>query len=186
MFGKPAWEASRKYFRFLHFTSEDPRASSPRVLRFSFNLPAQHQVQKQYPPEHPTACEIHSVRQSVCSCRWQAPTAAAAAAAVLECCWEPVCGMDQRIRHTRRIASHVAAAVCHYAPGRAVHAASMCMLTPRLHMLQMEELTTLMAAMCQFIDIVGSYQLSPEARKKADKKRQEVSIQCLSAYRYFI
>lgn len=84
VFGKPAWEASRKYFRFLHFTTEDPRASSPRVLRFSFNLPAQH---------------------------------------------------------------------------------------------QMAELTPLMAAMCQFIDIVGSYQPSPEARKKADKKRLEVKLE---------
>jgi Protein of unknown function (DUF1682) len=40
--------------------------------------------------------------------------------------------------------------------------------------LQMDELTTLMAAMCQFIDVVGSYQLPPEARKKAEKRRQEV------------
>lgn len=29
----------RKYFRFLHFTTEDARAASPAVLRFSFNLP---------------------------------------------------------------------------------------------------------------------------------------------------
>jgi Protein of unknown function (DUF1682) len=42
--------------------------------------------------------------------------------------------------------------------------------------LQMDELTTLMAAMCQFIDIVGSYQLPPEARKKAEKRRQEVNL----------
>jgi hypothetical protein len=40
----------------------------------------------------------------------------------------------------------------------------------------MDELTTLMGVMCQFIDIVGSYQLPPEARKKAEKRRQEVSM----------
>lgn len=38
----------------------------------------------------------------------------------------------------------------------------------------MGELTKLMAAVCEFIDIVGSYKLSPEARKRADAKRQEV------------
>jgi len=39
VFGSKAWESSRKYFRFLHFTTEDERSVSPRVLRFSFNLP---------------------------------------------------------------------------------------------------------------------------------------------------
>jgi hypothetical protein len=40
VFGQAAWEQSaRKYFRFLHFTTEDARAASPAVLRFSFNLP---------------------------------------------------------------------------------------------------------------------------------------------------
>lgn len=40
VFGRTAWEGgARKYFRFLHFTTEDARANSPRVLRFSFNLP---------------------------------------------------------------------------------------------------------------------------------------------------
>ncbi len=39
---------------------------------------------------------------------------------------------------------------------------------------QMGELTKLMAAVCEFIDVVGSYKLSPEARKRADTKRQEV------------
>jgi len=38
----------------------------------------------------------------------------------------------------------------------------------------MGELTKLMAAVCEFIDVVGSYKLSPEARKRADTKRQEV------------
>jgi Protein of unknown function (DUF1682) len=42
--------------------------------------------------------------------------------------------------------------------------------------LQMGELDTLMAVVCQFIDIVGSYQLPPEARKKAEKRRQEVRV----------
>lgn len=41
VFGSKAWESSRKYFRFLHFTTEDERSASPRVLRFSFNLPPQ-------------------------------------------------------------------------------------------------------------------------------------------------
>jgi hypothetical protein len=85
VFGQTAWEQSaRKYFRFLHFTTEDPRAASPAVLRFSFNLP-------------------------------------------------PIGKMN--------------------------------------------ELTTLMAAMCQFIDIVGSYQLPPEARKKGEKRRQEIAAE---------
>jgi hypothetical protein len=40
VFGQAAWEQSaRKYFRFLHFTTEDARAASPTVLRFSCNLP---------------------------------------------------------------------------------------------------------------------------------------------------
>ena len=50
MFGQAAWEQSaRKYFRFLHFTTEDARASSPAVLRFSFNLPP---IGKVPPTEH--------------------------------------------------------------------------------------------------------------------------------------
>lgn len=44
----------------------------------------------------------------------------------------------------------------------------------------MDELTTLMGVMCQFIDIVGSYQLPPEARKKAEKRRQEVKLKLKS------
>jgi hypothetical protein len=46
VFGQAAWEAGdmRRYFRFLHFTTEDARAASPRVLRFSFNLPPMGKV----------------------------------------------------------------------------------------------------------------------------------------------
>ena len=44
VFGRAAFEEARKYFRFLHFTTEDERSTHPRVLRFSFNLPPADRV----------------------------------------------------------------------------------------------------------------------------------------------
>ena len=39
LFSQKGWQALGKYFRFLHFTSEQPEGLHRHVLRFGFNLP---------------------------------------------------------------------------------------------------------------------------------------------------
>ena len=45
LFGKAAFEEASKYFRYLHFSSENPEGFSKHSLKLSFNLPPQHQMQ---------------------------------------------------------------------------------------------------------------------------------------------
>lgn len=45
LFGRAAFEEASKYFRYLHFSSENPEGFSKHSLKLSFNLPPQDQMQ---------------------------------------------------------------------------------------------------------------------------------------------
>lgn len=45
LFGRAAFEEASKYFRYLHFSSENPEGFSKHSLKLSFNLPPKEQMQ---------------------------------------------------------------------------------------------------------------------------------------------
>ena len=45
LFGRAAFEETSKYFRYLHFSSENPEGFSKHSLKLSFDLPPEHQMQ---------------------------------------------------------------------------------------------------------------------------------------------
>lgn len=45
LFGRAAFEETSKYFRYLHFSSENPEGFSKHSLKLSFNLPPEDQMQ---------------------------------------------------------------------------------------------------------------------------------------------
>lgn len=45
LFGRAAFEEASKYFRYLHFSSENPEGFSKHSLKLSFNLPPEHQME---------------------------------------------------------------------------------------------------------------------------------------------
>ena len=46
LFGRAAFEETSRYFRYLHFSSENPEGFSKHSLKLSFNLPPEDQMQR--------------------------------------------------------------------------------------------------------------------------------------------
>ena len=63
LFGRAAFEETSKYFRYLHFSSENPEGFSKHSLKLSFNLPPEDQMQLL---THVLTATLHFIDVSYC------------------------------------------------------------------------------------------------------------------------